>query len=745
MNHADAIPRPATAAPFTALYTLAIFTGSFLLFLVQPMFARLVLPNFGGAPAVWNSALLFYQAALFAGYLWAHLLSRLPARVQILGHLTLFAAAALTLPLAVHGMVPGFENVDPTLWIPVLFALSIGPVFLTVSAQAPLLQSWYARTGKAPWFLYAASNAGSFGALIAYPLLLEPNSTLSTQTLLWSLGYILLAFLTAGCGLAMLGREGARTAAVTARTPPAPAIPLRRRLHWALLAAVPSGLLISSTNWLTTDIMAMPLFWVIPLALYLLTFVIAFGGGAAVLQPDRMAPVLLLLLGAAVFLALGGAATLVAAAGLVLFFFVALALHGQLAKDAPDPSQATIFYLWIAGGGVIGGSLPALLAPLVFDWPYEHPILLVASAALVAARPLHRRIGELWEMPIVGNFLRYGAPAICAVLAIAAGLRIDNRHFDQNLLPVIGVLIFFGVLAIGRRLHFAGHLALVLAALGGISAVRLSLEEGARDRSFFGVYTVRNNEAGGTRQLLHGTTLHGAQSLVPQLMTRPTTYYSPTSGVGRVMARLPLVFDRAERVGVIGLGTGTLACYRQPKQSWTFFEIDPLVVSIARDQKRFTYLSRCAPDAKVVLGDARLRLSEVPPGSLDVLAVDAFSSDSIPVHLLTREAFDVYARALAKDGLLLVHISNRFVQLEPVVASIAASSGWSAWVTDRRKADPVYGLHDAESSWVLLARQPGRAESVIGIMPPGEWRRANYPPGFRPWSDDYASIIPVIK
>jgi SAM-dependent methyltransferase len=735
---------PALAAStrrLTTLFALTIGLGSFLLFLLEPMFARLVLPRLGGAPAVWNSALLFYQAALFVGYLWAHLLARLPVKRQLALHFALLAAAALTLPVAVKLPPSNWQSANPALWLPALFALSVGPVFVAVAAQAPLLQAWFARTGERPFFLYAASNAGSLGALIAYPLIVEPNLPTSVQTSGWSGLYLALAALTAIGGLVVMR---AAPAAAVDLAPPAAPVPLRRRLRWAAMAAVPSGLLISTTSWLTTDVMSMPLFWVIPLALYLLSFIMAFGGSSTVLQPARFAPVLLILLGAPVFLVSGGVATIAAGAGLVLLFYIALALHAELAADAPEGAQATSFYLWLAGGGVIGGVLPALAGPVLFDWTWEHPILLVAAALLLPAKPVSPIIGRLWAGRL-GRLLVWVLPLLALELGWWLGTTLSGPRDLPDFLPQAALLALVALLCVGRPLLFAWAILCLLAGLGGVRAFKLSQSDGARTRSFFGVYTVQERASRGTRELLHGTTLHGAQSMLQQYKTRPTTYYYPGSGLGRVMAAAPRLFAHPPRVGVVGLGTGTTACWRVPGEQWTYFEIDPAVVRIARDPKRFTYLSSCAPDVRIVLGDARLSVAEAPAGGFDVMALDAFSSDAIPVHLLTREAFASYRRALADDGLLLVHISNRFVALEPVVAAMAARDGWSGWISERGKPEPLYGTDDSGADWILLAKSPERARAVISSLPPGEWRPIAAPAGFRPWSDDFASILPIIK
>lgn len=726
--------RPASLRP---LFTLTVLLGSFLLFLVQPMFGRSVLPLLGGAPSVWNTAMLFYQAVLLLGYLYAHAIRRLSLRQQLALHLTLFAAAALTLPVHVATWLPAQGSAPPVLWLLGLLAASIGPLFFVAAAQAPLMQAWFARSGDPsaanPYFLYAASNAGSFAALVAYPLLVEPTLRLGDQAWLWSAGFVLLALMVAACGLAV--RRG-----TTVAEPVAVPVGWAQRRRWALLAAIPSGLLLSTTTHLTTDIMAMPLLWVIPLGVYLLSFVIAFGrwGEGATRWALGGAPLALLLIGGPAFLSIGPAATIFAAAGIALLFVVALALHGTLAAERPEAGALTDFYLWIAAGGALGGLFCAIVAPLAFDWPYEHPLLLVAAALLIPAAALVPSGERLWRLP--------RATWIAAALAMPLGwlARVDLSG-DPSPWSIAGLALLaaLAVLAIGRRWLFGWLFAALLLGLGGWTQLETSAREGARTRNFFGVYTIQDSPRTNVRRLLHGTTLHGVQSLDPSFATVPMTYYAPASGVGLAMAAAPRLYGPAARIGFVGLGTGTLACYAKPDQSWTVFEIDPAVVDIART--RFSYLARCRPDLRVVIGDARLTLAAEPPAALDLLAIDAFSSDAIPLHLVTREAFRVYGGVLRSDGVLLLHVSNRFLDLAPVVAAIARAEGWSAVMRDYSPPrDQPRGQHFTRSDWIALSRSPAKLDALAAIGP-GLWEPLPAPAGAPAWSDDFASLLPVLK
>ncbi len=733
----DEVEQPAVPRPrYHALFVVAILAGSFLLFLVQPMVARMALPRLGGAPAVWNSAMLVYQALLLGGYAYAHWLGRVPVRAQATIHLAVLAVAALWLPIGLTTMeLPA--DAEPALWVPWLFGASIGPLFFAISAQAPLLQRWYSVSsgGRDPYALYAASNIGSFGGLLAYPLIVEPALALKGQSLLWSIGYGLVFLLVAGCAT-LLPRK-TRGEAHVAHDSPAPGT--GRVLHWIVLAFVPSGLMLATTTFLTTDIVAMPMLWVLPLGLYLLSFSVAFREGDTI--PDllaRVAPLILLLFGATLIAGHQKLAYLNAVIGLVLLFVVAVALHSCMYRLRPAPDRLTGFYLAMSVGGALGGVFAGLVAPVLFDWTYEYPLLILAAGVLMSQAFLFPATGRLWRGE--GQLLRIKTLAACLLVAIFVWLGIVNpggvlgEMHEQIAFLAVAVI---GLLATGRRIPYMAALTGGLFLFGGYRAIDISLS-GDRTRSYFGVYTV--GEYPDQRRLAHGTTLHGIQ-LKGARSRLPTTYYVPGSGVGRAMLAAPALYGPAARIGVVGLGTGTLACYAQPDQHWRFYEIDPAVVRLAHDAGRFTFLRQCAPQAEIVVGDARLRLVETASASLDLLALDAFSSDAVPMHLMTSEAFGTYARVLAPNGLLLVHISNRYLALAPVVAAAAAKGGWHA---ARLSYQPsVVELRDEAtgSDWIALSRDPATLARLTG----GQWQPLETKPGFTPWTDDYASVVPVMR
>ncbi|MBV9931104.1 MAG: fused MFS/spermidine synthase [Alphaproteobacteria bacterium] len=717
------------------LFVLTIVTGSFLLFLVQPMVARMALPRLGGAPAVWNSAMVVFQALLLAGYAYAHLVIRVRPRLQAGIHLGLFALAAIWLPIGLlDETLPA--GASPAVWAPWFLFASIGPLFFITSAQAPLMQRWYAletRRGE-PWALYAASNLGSFAGLLSYPLLVEPLLTLRQQSLLWTAGYALLVLLVGLCALTIpadVVEEKPRTA-----SPPAP---LRRVLLWMAVAAVPSGLMLSTTTHLTTDIVAVPMLWVVPLGLYLLSFVIAFADRRRLADGiTRVAPIVLLIGGGFAFTEGAAQPLFNATIGLLVLLVTAVALHTCLYRLRPAPDRLTGFYLAMSAGGMMGGIFCAIVAPLIYDWAYEHPILMLAAALLLAQRPL---FGWAASIP---KALGWGLLVVAFALSYAGDMRIAD-WIDRHWAAIFSVAIaLLALLFVGRRILFALAFLALMLSFGGWQKLYQS-EQGLRTRSYFGIYTVTTRRLPPARILTHGTTLHGVQSLLPGEALVPTSYYARGSGVGNALASAPVLYGPNARIGVVGLGAGTLTCYALPGQDWRVFEIDPAMVRIART--RFSFLSRCAPQARIVLGDARLSLARAAPHSLDILALDAFSSDAVPMHLLTREALAVYRRALAPNGLLLVHISNRYLNLAPVLAAAAQRDRWAAAGLSYAPSIEGFAHNLSISIWIAMAPDPAALRRLEDASGPdrAKWEPLRPRPGFEGWTDDHASILPVLE
>jgi len=625
--------------------------------------------------------------------------------------------------------------------VPWLLLLTVGPVFFLIAAQAPLMQRWFAADSRAgqPWALYAASNLGSFAGLVAYPLVVEPLLALHGQSLVWAVGYGLLILLVAACAWS-------RRKTVDAARPSAPLLRAsevtswRRKLHWLALAAIPSGLMLSTTTHLTTDIFASPLLWVIPLGLYLLSFVVAFADRRALAGVlTFVAPVVLLFAGSYAMLADGSGALLLAGGSCVLLFVVSVALHARLYDLRPDAGHLTGFYLIMSAGGALGGLFTALVAPLVFDWSWEHPLLILGARLLVQLDEILR-----WRrMEGLDQRLARIALVLLLLLALFLSVQLFDLFTESGTKMTAMLLTVFltgtGVMVMGWRWAFVAVLLLAMLGQGGLLTI-MSSYEGQRTRSYFGIYTVRDYRSSGLRILSHGTTLHGQQSLEPDKRRMPLTYYGPRSGVGLALASADRLEGESARIGVVGLGTGSLACYAKPGQDWTFFEIDPVILHYSTSGK-FTYLRDCAPRARVILGDARLELEAVPPRRFDMLVIDAFSSDAIPLHLLTQEALQVYLRALSERGVLLMHISNRYVELEPVIAALARSEGLTARV--RQDWPENHDLY-TPSHWIALSRDSSSINELAKMHPDSPWSRLQAP-AQRPWTDDHASILPFIR
>ena len=746
----------------------ASFLSAALLFLVQPMFARAVLPRLGGAPAVWNTAMVCYQATLLLGYGYAHVTTRrLGPRRQATLHVVLLALGALALPISVPpGWAPPAEA-NPIPWLAALFTVSVGLPFFVVSATSPVLQSWLAGSGhpaaRDPYRLYAVSNLGSVLALLAYPLIVERRLGLADQSRAWAGGYVLLVLLMAAAAAA-LRRSSPRAGGRPAATAPAPGVtepakidadtpgppaaaggpaarpdaaPERlaagRRFRWLLLALVPSSLTLSVTTFLSTDIAAIPLLWVVPLSLYLATFAVVFARRPLV--PHRLAvealPVvvssLVLVLVARAHQPLG----LVVPIHLVAFFVVALVCHGELARDRPEPGHLTAFYCWLSAGGALGGAFTALVAPLVFRSVTEYPLVLVL-ATLLPSRP-----AAAWEGP------RQRTLDLALPLGLGALAALLTRGLESSPEPSPGAtgLLLGGcllvVLGFSRRpLRFALGLAvlLVVGALRPGPEGRVLLTE----RSFFGISRVTVDPTGRYRMLLHGTTLHGMQALDPERRGEPLAYFSRSGPLGELLRAIGGT-ARTRSVAVVGLGTGSLACYGRPGERWTFYEIDPVVARIAGDPDYFTFLRDCPPELRLVLGDARLTLARSPDHGHGLIVLDAYSSDAPPMHLLTLEAVRLYLRKLAPGGVLAFNASNRQLDLVPVLGALGDAAGLATRTRDDAAVTPAEREHGkVESRWVLMARRPA---DLAGLERDPRWRPAIGRPGATPWTDDFSSLL----
>jgi protein-L-isoaspartate O-methyltransferase len=751
---ADAIRRAAQSPhALLATFIAAIFLSAALLFLVEPMFTKMVLPRLGGSPSVWSVAMVFFQTMLVAGYAYAHVLTRYaPGRLSVLVHLAVMALAAFTLPFAIGAGRPPAGG--ETFWLLGLFTTSIGLPFFALAANGPLLQAWFARTHHPaagdPYFLYAASNVGSFLALLSYPTVVEPLVPLSGQTRLWSIFFYVLIVLIAGCGAlswrvrgsspvgaAADQAAGASTAgASTADAPAADTPGWRDGLKWCVLAAVPAGLLIAVTAHISTDVAAVPLLWVLPLALYLLTFAIAFQRRPLIphwLAVDVQPLFILALVAVLIF---DPIKTIVGIIALhcAVFFVNALVCHGELARRRPAARHLTIFYLWIAVGGMIGGIAAGLVAPYVFNWVAEYPILIVLAALCRPglALPSHRH----------GRYLVFGALAV-TVLAMIAFNQFHPDFEETRFNWIIGSFLAVAVLFWRAPLPFAATVAVVLY----INRTYLEVNGATSVRSFFGVHKIADSEDGRFRILSHGTTIHGAERIRDAngepVSGRPVplTYYFDGSAMAQVMDAVRARNAGPIRYAVIGLGTGSLACRAQPADTVHYYEIDPAIIHIARDSGLFHFLSACRPDVPIMLGDARLTLADAPDGAYDIIYVDAFTSDAIPIHLLTREAMAIYLRKLAPHGIVVIHVSNRHLELASVVGGIAAANGAITRVNDG--SDFVENA--SEYLFVGTVTAVARNDQDFGALADSAfWPLEQRDPNQWVWTDDYSNIVGAV-
>ena len=731
-------------------FTLTIFLSALLLFSVQPMFAKMTLPLLGGVPNVWNTAMVFFQATLLGGYLYAHLLARhAPLKIQIAIHATVLAAGFLFLPLAVaNGWTPPDEGA-PAFWLMALYAVSIGVPFFALSATAPLLQRWFSYTDHSnaqdPYFLYAASNLGSLLSLLAYPVVIEPMLGVGSQSVVWSFGYYALAIAILCSGvLAMLNKATATIDAPSMSITTAPTmnaaamnVTWTKRLIWIGLAFVPSSLMLGVTTHFSVNVASAPFIWVAPLALYLLTFVFVFATKpliseettATLLPAAVVAGVIISYLHDTQFFIL-------LISNLIVFFIIALRFHGRLAAMRPEASKLTEFYIFMSVGGVLGGIFNALIAPVIFSNVFEYGIVLAISGIAAAGRWPNRReaLGDL-------------AFAIATFVVMSLFIFVTKRFGDG--VSVIVNIMYLSVFVViylqkARPLRFVGAL-LAMELMMMVVAPRVMQDGHNRilftDRSFFGVTRVDEIERDGhvVHQFVHGNTVHNVQFRDPEMSREMISYFSPPGPWGQIMEIAREQFNGPVNASVIGLGAGALACYAQPGDQWTFYEIDPAIAKMAKNPELFTYLSDCAPEAPIILGDARLKIENEKAHSLDLLLVDAFSSDAIPSHLVTREALALYQSKLKEGGLMFFHTSNRFADVSSVVISIAEDAGLTAleFLFVPEKDQPYY---DFVMPAVGVAVGPPEVMATAFAGRP-EWAVREPHPAVGVWTDDYSHVI----
>ncbi|WP_027149670.1 fused MFS/spermidine synthase [Methylobacter tundripaludum] len=741
-HHPEATPDRNLSLIF--LFAATLFTSASLMFVLQPLFGKILLPLLGGSPAVWNTCMVFYQSILFLGYLYAHYLStRYSQHRQIQIHTALILISFLALPLALpENTVPPTDS-NPTFWLLWTLFLAIGLPFFVVSTTAPLIQKWFANVGHHtshdPYYLYAASNTGSLIALLSYPFLLEPNIGLANQKSYWSVGYLILCLLIAACAFVLWKSRQTSEQQEDDQDTTADEnnLSLATQLHWLVLAFVPSSLLLGLTNFISTDIASVPLLWIIPLTLYLLSFVIVFSKWNDKIHPlmVKLQPIFLLPFIAYAFI---NPADLPYWAYLILhliaFFFAVMVCHGELAKLRPHTRHLTTFYLIMSFAGMLGGMFNTFVAPFVFNAVYEYPIMIVAALLLRPGRmnsPLQQII----------------APALLVVAGIIAHATVADllQYFDAIVIGLIGLTLLTYLLRT-RPVGFALMTgAIIFLALG---LHDLSSHTLYQERTFFGVLAVREavltDEQGkpeSYHELFHGTTKHGAQRLATNLSQIPLTYYSRPGPMGQLFKEYDNS-DQTWNIGVVGLGAGALACYAKDQQNWTLYEIDPLVVDIAGNPAYFSYLSQCARNAAMRVGDARLSLEKEPDQHFDLLVMDAFSSDSVPTHLLTKEALELYFKKLKPGGILAFHMTNRHLSLKKVLSINAEALHLASLIQEFKPQQDIPLV--VATDWVVMAKQAETLEP-LRLSRLGNWQKMPLYFDMKPWTDDFTNIVSIWK
>lgn len=713
------------------LFVLTVFVSASLLFFVQPLFSKIVLPEIGGAPAVWTTAMLFFQTVLIGGYLYAHLSSKwLPPRVQLWLHLAFWAIALIALPLGIPADWTFDATAPPVPQTLMLFAVGVGLPFAVLSANAPLLQSWYARSGGPsaddPYFLYAASNLGSLIALLAFPLLAENLLGTTRIAYLFAIGYCVLGALLLLSGLRARGGQTAPTRSNTSE--PVPGLTLGTLAYWALLAFVPSSMMLALTTTISTDFGALPMIWIVPLSLYLLSFVLAFSKKIPFSPRGTIA---IGTIGVAVLFAfftnlfgehVSATSTVIAMAA---FFLLAIWAHRRLYYARPAPANLTVFYLTMSIGGALGGLFNSIIAPVIFHDIYEAQTTLAVAILLMIAPFLRLTYAVLIRAVLFG--LGAGVAAILAqtVLQLDKGIALA-LGFGAALLAALFFL---------RQTRAAG-LAFAVAILCQLPF--LPDDQLFRDRSFFGVHRIADQDD--IRVYGNGTTVHGIQILAdyekPQ--PQPTSYYHPNGAMGQILTS-HLGAD-ATQIGIVGLGVGSLACYAKEGQTWEYYEIDALVDDVARDANLFTFLASCTPDAPTHIGDARIVLETQTGKEFDILVIDAYSSNSIPLHLTTREAVQLYLDRVSDRGVILFHISNRYYDVWRPLSRIAADLEIPAW-QQTYLGDGADGPGFTGSQVVALTQ----AKAAKGYFEDDPRWTPLISDGGSVWTDDFANPLSVLK
>lgn len=735
----------------TLIFSGTLLLSALLLFWVQPFIAKMVLPILGGAVTVWITCMMFFQAMLLASYIYVHLSYKyLQPRSQLVLHFLILLVSVYFLPVHIGPRFYTQTTDHYCLWLVMLLFFTLGLPFFALSANAPLLQGWFSRTGHRyahdPYFLYATSNIGSLLALIAFPFLLEPMWDLNQQGRIWYYAFCLLIFLVLVCGLHTLRQPVSRniTLSGTKDNEAIQAPDWSVRLKWILYSFIPSSLLLGVTSFTTLDVPSLPLYWILPLVLYLLSFVIAFSR-KPIFSHKKALEWYPLALQAAVIFAIPGLFSNPLLLGTIVllpaFFVIVLAYHGTIVQSRPASRYLTSFYIWIALGGVLGGVFNALLAPVMFDSIMEFPLILFVACFV---RPVSGRHGHLkWLDLIIATlsvFLLYVVVRWVYSVEfpeIVLNKLLSSFYSLMDIIVVVFLLSQFVIFVFRQSYLLHGILVAVFLIAGSYYMIDDSNLIYSK-RSFFGTYNIYENDNADYHLLYHGTVIHGIQKINGPGELEPISYYSKDGPLGQVFRHLG---ERSEplTVAVVGLGVGTTACYARQGDTFTFYEIDPLVKDLASDNKYFTYITK-GLDHDIIIGDARLKLSEARIHEYDLIVLDAFSSDSIPVHLMTKEALQLYTTKLRKKGIIAFHITNLNLDLAPVIATLARDLNLTALINSHSPTIAQRENYILDSEWIVLAHD---SQALRGLSTK-EWQELE-PERDILWTDQFSNILSVIK
>ncbi len=727
------------------LFAFTLFSSASLMFVLQPMFGKVLLPLLGGAASVWNTCMVFYQSILFLGYLYAHFLSsRLPVKRQLWIHGGLMLLTLCLLPIGIpENSSPPAEG-DPTLWLLGILLMSIGLPFFILSTTSPLLQKWFSRIGHKtsddPYYLSIASNTGSLLALLGYPFLFEPQFGLGNQQQWWSIGFLLLCGLICFC-MGMFRQHGQKKAALVSISPAtAPGISLQ--LKWLLLSLIPSSLLLGTTNYISIDIASMPLLWVIPLAIYLLSFIIVFSNYAGRVHKVMVIAQHLLVIPFLVYFFSGqklASFSLEQSLHLLVFFVSIMVCHGELARQRPATQYLTQYYLIMSFGGMMGGMFNNFIAPFIFDTLVEYPLMIVAALLLNPSNNsprfyLQRQASQL----IFGGYL----------LFFAGIFYLNYQRFADEM--ILGLIV---AAVVANLFIFHKNLLYLVLYSGVIVSCTLPATRGQKNetlyqaRNFYGILSIEKGlvDANSSTETIHriysGSTEHGAQIKADRLQCTPVSYYGEKGPIGQLF-QVYAPYNDGWDIGIVGLGSGALGGYAKAGQKWTFYEINPAMVEVAGNPEYFDYLSGCVADYDIAIGDARLVLEKQQSHSMDLLVIDAFTSDSIPMHLMTKEAVELYFNNLNDKGLLAFHVSNHHLDLKKVLADHAEKLGLLALIQEFKPEQKSPYVN--RSDWVVLTKGQ---ESIAPLLTSklGEWKKLESDGEMQSWTDDFTSIVSVWK